>query len=142
LSNQNIVIDIKGKKQIHIKRTKTDVAANIPLLPKALEIIEKYKDHEFCIYSGKLLPTKSNQKQNAYLKEIATLAECSKKLTTHTARHTFATLMLTKGVSIETVSSMLGHTNIKTTQIYAKIIEEKVLNEMSKIEDQLIIAAG
>ncbi|HMK16626.1 MAG TPA: site-specific integrase [Chitinophagaceae bacterium] len=138
LSNQNIVIGMNGKKQIHIKRTKTDVPANIPLLPKALEIIEKYKEHESCIYSGKLLPTKSNQKQNAYLKEIATLAECPKKLTTHTARHTFATLMLTKGVSIETVSSMLGHTNIKTTQIYAKIIEEKVMNEMSKIADQLV----
>ena len=126
------------KKQIHIKRTKTDVAAKIPLLPKPLEIIEKYKEHEFCVYTGKLLPTKSNQKQNAYLKEIATLAECPKNLTTHTARHTFATLMLTKGISIESVSSMLGHTNIKTTQIYAKIIEQKVISEMSKIAEQLV----
>jgi site-specific recombinase XerD len=138
LSNHNIVIGINGKKQIHIKRTKTDVAANIPLLPKALAIIEKYKEHESCIYSGKLLPIKSNQKQNAYLKEIATLAECTKKLTTHTARHTFATLMLTKGVSIETVSSMLGHTNIKTTQIYAKIINEKIFTEMSRLTDKSI----
>ncbi len=138
LSRQNIVIGLNGKKQIHIKRTKTDVAANIPLLPMALQIIDKYKNHEYCIYNNRLLPTKSNQKQNAYLKEIATLAECSKNLTTHTARHTFATLMLTKGASIESVSSMLGHTNIKTTQIYAKIIEEKVFNEMSKIADQLI----
>lgn len=137
LNANNIVIGMNGKKQIHIKRTKTDVAATIPLLPKALEIIEKYKEHELCLYSGKLLPTKSNQKQNAYLKEIATLTKCPKKLTTHTARHTFATLMLTKGVSIETVSSMLGHTNIKTTQIYAKIIEEKVMTEMDKIVDQL-----
>jgi site-specific recombinase XerD len=138
LNKHNIVIGLNGKKQIHIRRTKTDVAANIPLLPRALEIIEKYKNHELCVYTSKLLPTKSNQKQNAYLKEIATLTECTKKLTTHTARHTFATLMLTKGVSIETVSSMLGHTNIKTTQIYAKIIEEKVMNEMSKIADKLV----
>lgn len=138
LSANNIVIGLNGKKQIHIRRTKTDVAANIPLLPKAIEIIEKYKDHEMCLNTGKLLPTKSNQKQNAYLKEIATLTNCVKNLTTHTARHTFATLMLTKGASIESVSSMLGHTNIKTTQIYAKIIEEKVINEMSKIADQLI----
>jgi site-specific recombinase XerD len=124
-------------KQISIKRTKTGIAANILLLPKALEIIEKYKDNEFCVYHNKLLPIKSNQKQNAYLKEIATVCCCSKKLTTHTARHTFATLMLTKGISIETVSSMLGHTNIKTTQIYGKIIEEKVNDEMSKIKQQL-----
>jgi len=138
LNNNDIVIGLNGKKQIHIRRTKTDVPANIPLLPKALEIIEKYKEHENCVYTGKLLPTKSNQKQNAYLKEIATLTKCSKNLTTHTARHTFATLMLTKGISIESVSSMLGHTNIKTTQIYAKIIEEKVINEMSKVADQLV----
>ncbi len=137
LDKNNIVIGLNGQKQIHIKRTKTDVTANIPLLPKALDIIKKYKDHEYCSYTGKLLPTKSNQKQNAYLKEIATLTKCTKNLTTHTARHTFATLMLTKGVSIETVSSMLGHTNIKTTQIYAKIIEEKVMTEMGKIADQL-----
>jgi len=136
LSNNNIVVDINRKKQIHIKRSKTDVSANIPLLPQALAIIEKYKEHELCVYNGKLLPIKSNQKQNAYLKEIATLTECTKKLTTHTARHTFATLMLTKGVSIEAVSSMLGHTNIKTTQIYAKIINEKVMNEMSMVADQ------
>ncbi|MFN8289533.1 MAG: site-specific integrase [Chitinophagaceae bacterium] len=138
LSNNNITIGLNGKKQIHIRRTKTDVAANIPLLPKALEIIEKYKEHENCVYTGKLLPIKSNQKQNAYLKEIATLTKCAKNLTTHTARHTFATLLLTKGISIEAVSSMLGHTNIKTTQIYAKIIEEKVINEMSKIADKLV----
>ena len=80
---------------------------------------------------------KSNQKQNAYLKEIADICGCTKKLTTHTARHTFATLMLTKGASMESVSSMLGHTNIKTTQIYGKIIGEKVVSEMCKINDQL-----
>ena len=138
LSKKNIVVGIKkGDKQISIKRTKTDTAANVPLLPKALQIIEKYKDNEFCVYNEKLLPIKSNQKQNAYLKEIATICSCSKKLTTHTARHTFATLMLTKGASIETVSSMLGHTNIKTTQIYGKIIEEKVVEEMDKIKEQL-----
>ncbi|UEG49361.1 site-specific integrase [Ferruginibacter lapsinanis] len=137
LSKQNIVLGINGGKQINIKRTKTDILANIPLLSKAWEIIEKYKDNEFCQYNDRLLPTKTNQKQNAYLKEIANLCECNKKLTTHTARHTFATLMLTKGASIESVSSMLGHTNIRTTQIYGKIIEEKVSNEMVKINEQL-----
>lgn len=137
LSKQNIVIGIKGGKQINIKRTKTDVTAKIPLLSKALAILEKYKNHEACLYNNKLLPVKSNQKQNAYIKEIGDICGCKKTLTTHTARHTFATLMLTKGVSMEAVRSMLGHTNLKTTQIYAKIIGEKVINEMDKINDML-----
>lgn len=133
LSKQHIVIGITGGNQISIKRTKTDVTANIPLLSKASQLIEKYQTHELCIYTNRLLPIRSNQKQNAYLKEIGNICGCQKKLTTHTARHTFATLMLTKGASIESVSSMLGHTNIKTTQIYGKIIGEKVHTEMGKI---------
>ena len=138
LNNKNIVIGIKGGKQINLKRTKTNVTANIPLLSKPLQLLQKYQNDEFCIFNDKLLPVKSNQKQNAYLKEIANICGCGKKLTTHTARHTFATLMLTKGASIESVSSMLGHTNIKTTQIYGKIVEEKVVNEMGRINEQLI----
>lgn len=138
LSPNNIVTGIRGQKQISIKRTKTNVTANIPLLSKAAEIIEKYRTNEYCVYHNRLLPLKSNQKQNAYLKEIADLCGINKNLTTHTARHTFATLMLTKGASIESVSSMLGHTNIKTTQIYGKIVEEKVFNEMNRIEQQLL----
>lgn len=138
LKKQNIILGIKSGKQISIRRTKTNTLANIPLLSKPLQLLEKYQEHDYCIYHDRLLPVKSNQKQNAYLKEIANLCGCNKNLTTHTARHTFATLMLTKGASIESVSSMLGHTNIKTTQIYGKIIEEKVVNEMSKINNQLI----
>jgi site-specific recombinase XerD len=138
LSKQNIIIGINGGKQITIRRTKTNTLANIPLLDKAAQLLEKYQSDEYCICYDRLLPVKSNQKQNAYLKEIANICGCNKTLTTHMARHTFATLMLTKGVSIESVSSMLGHTNIKTTQIYGKIIEEKVVNEMNKINDQLI----
>jgi site-specific recombinase XerD len=101
LRNQNIVLGIKGGKQISIRRTKTNTIANIPLLSKPLQLLQKYQDNEFCICNDKLLPVKSNQKQNAYLKEIASICGCNKNLTTHTARHTFATLMLTKGVSIE-----------------------------------------
>ena len=138
LNAQNVVFGIKGGKQISIKRTKTNVTAKIPLLSKALQLLEKYQNNECCIFNNKLLPVKSNQKQNAYLKEIADICCCNKRLTTHTARHTFATLMLTKGASIESVSSMLGHTNIKTTQIYGKIVEEKLINEMGKINEQLI----
>ncbi|NCI48990.1 site-specific integrase [Sediminibacterium roseum] len=137
LSAKNIIIGINGQKQISIKRTKTDVTANVPLLSKAANVLKKYAKNEYCIYNEKLLPVKSNQKHNAYLKEIADICRITKKLTTHTARHTFATLMLTKGASIETVSSMLGHTNIKTTQIYSKVIHEKVHTEMKKIESQL-----
>lgn len=137
LSTKDIVVGINGEKQISIKRTKTNVTANIPLLSKAAAILKKYESNEFCICNGKLLPVKSNQKHNAYLKEIGDLCNIAKKLTTHTARHTFATLMLTKGASIETVSSMLGHTNIKTTQIYGKIIQEKVFVEMGRIDTQL-----
>lgn len=107
LTKQNIVVGIKGGKQININRTKTNILAKIPLLKKPLQLLQKYQENEFCIYHNKLLPVKSNQKQNAYLKEIANLCCCNKDLTTHTARHTFATLMLTKGASIETVSSML-----------------------------------
>lgn len=139
LSSQNIVIGINGQTQINIRRTKTDVTAKIPLLDKAKAIIQKYSKHQECLYYNKLLPVKSNQKHNAYLKEIADICNLTKKLTTHIARHTFATLMLTKGASIETVSSMLGHTNIKTTQIYGKIIAEKVTIEMEKINRKIAI---
>ena len=135
LSNQDIMFGINMKKHINIKRTKTNVTSNIPLLDRALEILDKYKDHPQCVYSNKLLPVKSNQKLNAYLKEIATLCNCNKNLTTHIGRHTFATLMLTKGVSMEAVSSMLGHRSIKTTQIYGKIINAKVIKEMSAVNE-------
>lgn len=133
LSARDLNIGINGRKQISINRTKTDVIARIPLLDKASDILAKYKGHPICIYENRLLPVKSNQKQNEYLKEIADLCNINKPLTTHTARHTFATLMLTKKVSIESVSSMLGHTNIKTTQIYAKIVAEKVNEEMDLV---------
>lgn len=102
-------------------RQKSDVEANIPLLEIPLNIIRKYRK----LGSDKLLPMHTNQKINEYLKEIANLCGIKKKLTTHCLRHTFGTIMLTKGVSIESVSKMLEHTNITTTQIYAKILNEK-----------------
>lgn len=135
ITNENIVIGMNGKKQLNLKRTKTDTLVKVPLLPPALDIIKKYEDHLFCNYTGRLLPVKSNQKHNAYLKEIAELCNVNKNLTTHTARHTFATLMLTYNISMESVSAMMGHTNIKTTQIYGKIIAEKVIKEMDAIDN-------
>jgi site-specific recombinase XerD len=138
LTEDNIAIGIDGEKWLFAKRKKTNTSSNVFLLPKALEIIEKYKDHPEANNKGKLLPVISNQKINAYLKEIADLCEIKKHLTFHLARHTFATTVtLTNGVPIESVSRMLGHKNIKTTQIYAKIVERKVSNDMLKLRDIL-----
>lgn len=137
ITNNNIVVDITGKKMLSLKRTKTDTIVKVPLLDRAIEILEKYEEHPLCMFKGTLLPVRTNQKQNAYLKEIAKICDCNKTLTTHIARHTFATLMLTLGVPIESVSSMLGHTDIKTTQIYGKIITQKVMKEMDGINELL-----
>jgi site-specific recombinase XerD len=138
LTPQNMSIGIDGGYWITTCRQKTDQPVRIPLLPKALEIIEKYKTHPFVLAKGKLLPVYSNQKLNAYLKEIADLCGIEKPLTFHIARHTFATTVtLTNGVPIETVSKLLGHTSIKTTQIYAKVIERKVSDDMSMLRTKL-----
>jgi site-specific recombinase XerD len=108
------------------------------LLPPALEIIEKYRTDPECNADGKLLPVISNQKLNSYLSEIAGLCGIEKKLTTHVARHTFATTVtLSQGVPIETVSKMLGHTSLKTTQIYAKVVDRKIADDMSQLEKKL-----
>ena len=131
LSNDDLVIGIDGSKWIKTNRTKTDVRSNIPLLPTPLAILEKYKDHPEASHANKLLPVLSNQKMNAYLKEISTLCEIDKNFSTHLARHTFATTVtLTNGVSLESVSKMLGHKSIKTTQHYAKIVDRKVSDDM------------
>lgn len=137
LTSANLKKGIDGDLWIFANREKTSGKSNVPLLPKAIEIIEKYKDHPVANEKGKLLPVISNQRMNAYLKEIADLAEIDKHLTFHLARHTFATLMLTKGVSIETVAEMLGHKDIRTTQIYAKVVERKVSDEMNELKKKL-----
>jgi site-specific recombinase XerD len=116
------------------KREKTGVNYNVPLLDVPKQIIEKYSDK---LPDGKVLPVMSNQKMNEYLKEIGAICGIDKDLTYHLARHTFATLTLTKGVSIESVSKMLGHTNIKTTQIYARITDVKVSNDMASFAEKL-----
>jgi len=133
LTENNIIVGINGVKHISIKRTKTDNTANIPLLDRAKYYIDKYRTHAVCLNQGVLMPARSNQKHNLYLKIIADICGINKTLTTHVARHTFATLMLTNGASMESVSAMLGHTNIVTTQVYAKITEEKVEKDMGKI---------
>lgn len=138
LTPEQITIGIDGEKWIHTYRTKTKVRSNVPLLPNAIEILEKYKKHPECVYSGRLLPVRSNQKMNAYLKEVADLCGINKELTFHIARHTFATTVtLTNNVPIESVSSMLGHKSIKTTQIYAKVVEKKVGADMQTLKAKM-----
>ncbi len=129
---------IDGEKWIFTNRTKTESKSNMPLLPPAVAILNKYRNHPECISSGKLLPVKSNQKMNAYLKELADICKINKLLTFHTARHTFATTVtLTNGVPIESVSTMLGHKSIRTTQIYAKVVERKVSEDMAALKGKL-----
>jgi site-specific recombinase XerD len=138
LTPDQVQFGINGKKWIIIKRQKTGVQANIPLLPKAIEIIEKYKDHPRSRANGKLLPMISNQPFNFFLKEIATVCGISKNLTHHLARHTFATTVcLLNGISMEATSGMLGHANIRTTQIYGKILPQRISNEMEILEQKL-----
>lgn len=138
LTNDDITTGIDGEKWIIIYRHKTGGRSPIPLLPQALAIINKYKDCPECDNSGKLLPVKSNQKMNAYLKEIADLCEINKEFSTHLARHTFATtITLANGVPIETVSKMIGHNSIRTTQIYSKVVDSKISHDMLKLKKQL-----
>lgn len=141
LTKNNITIGIDGEKWIYTNRQKTDTRSNIPLLPTAEEIIAKYKEHPQCLNEGKLLPVLSNQKMNSYLKEMADVCGINKELTFHIARHTFATTVtLTNGVPIESVSKMLGHKNLRTTQHYAKILDKKVGQDMQALRNKYKIA--
>lgn len=138
LTRDEITIGIDGEKWIWTKRQKTDSTTRVPLLPQALEILNRYQDDPQCLNKGKLLPVLSNQKMNTYLKEIADACGITKAMTFHTARHTFATtITLTNGVPIETVSKMLGHRNLKTTQHYAKILDIKVSDDMTLLKEKL-----
>lgn len=122
-----IKIGIDGKKWIFANRKKNDELFRIPLLPVSLLLLEKYSSHPECIAKDLMLPVLTNQKMNMNLKEIADSCGITKELTFHIARHTFATTVtLNNGVPIETVSKMLGHTNLKTTQHYAKLLDTKI----------------
>lgn len=139
LTPSNISIGIDGKQWLITNRQKTSNPVRVPLLPQALEIIDKYRGHPKALHDGTLFPTISNQKLNSYLKEIADLCEIEKDLTFHIARHTFATTVtLTNGVPIESVSKMLGHTKISTTQVYAKVIEKKLGEDMDMLRSKLM----
>lgn len=137
LTQSSISMGIDGGKWIFTHRQKTETASRIPLLPIPEELIQKYADHPQCLNANKLLPVLSNQKMNSYLKEIADVCGIKKDLTFHIARHTFATTVtLTNGVPIESVSKMLGHKNLRTTQHYAKILDQKVSEDMQILRDK------
>ncbi|MBD1421021.1 site-specific integrase [Sphingobacterium chuzhouense] len=138
LQRHEVAKGIDGDLWIFTERKKTDTASRIPLLPGAAIILERYQDHPVCVNKGLLLPVLTNQKMNSYLKEIADICGIAKTLTFHIARHTFATTVtLSNGVPIESVSKMLGHTNIKTTQHYAKILDIKVSRDMAILKQRL-----
>jgi site-specific recombinase XerD len=137
LTKSHISIGIDGDKWIFTHRQKTETASKIPVLPVTQMIIDKYADHPQSVNEDKLLPILSNQKMNAYLKEIAGVCKIEKELTFHIARHTFATTVtLTNGVPIESVSKMLGHKNLRTTQHYAKVLDKKVSEDMKILRDK------
>lgn len=137
LKRNEIAAGVDGEQWIFTKRQKTDTSSRIPLLPTSEKLLNKYKDHPYCV-KGNVLPILSNQKMNAYLKEIADVCGINKILTFHIARHTFATTdTLSNGVPIETVSKMLGHTNLRTTQHYAKILDIKVSEDMKALRERL-----
>lgn len=137
LRQGNIQKMFDGRLWIVTHRQKTKTNVNVPLLPMAKKILEKYNWEE-ADKDAPILPVVSNQKSNAYLKEIGDICGIEKHLTFHLARHTFATTMtLGKGVPIESVSKMLGHTNISTTQIYARITNDKISKDMDELSRNL-----
>jgi site-specific recombinase XerD len=126
--------DKNGKLWIKKKRQKTKNLCSIPMLEPALKLMEKYREHPYCIANGCVLPVMSNQKMNAYLKEIADLCGIKKNLSTHTARHTFATTVtLANQVSMEVVSKMLGHSSVNMTKKYARVLDDLISRDMQKI---------
>lgn len=138
LRKDHLGIGIDGNKWIFKNRQKTDTRSKIPLLPIAEELIQKYSDHPKCINEDRILPVLSNQKMNSYLKEIGDVCGIQKEITFHMARHSFATsVTLTNGVPIESVSKMLGHKSLRTTQHYAKIVDKRVSDDMALLKQKL-----
>lgn len=140
LTNNNLIVGTDGNNWIITKRLKTKISVRVPLLGPAMSLLDKYKNHPITLYSKTLLPKITNEKTNLYLKEIANAVGIKKNLTFHMARHTFATTVtLSNGVPIETVSKMLGHTKLGTTQIYARVLDKKISEDMLALQKKLKI---
>lgn len=138
LSPNDIITGNDGGLWISTIRVKTDVSVRIPLLPQAIELIDEYRNDPRAQNNGTVFPVISNQRMNGYLKEIADVCGIKKTLTFHIARHTFATTVtLSNGVPIESVSKMLGHTSIRTTQIYAKVIDRKLSEDIRNLQQRM-----
>lgn len=138
LKKTDIKNGIDGNLWIMSERQKTNSTTNVPLLPQALKIIEKYKDHPLCVQRGTVLPVSSNQKMNEYLKEIAILCGFPFTLNTHMARRTFgSTVTLNNNVPINVVKEMLGHSSVKQTEAYAITEQATIGREMSLLTKKL-----
>ena len=141
LSREHLIKDNNGALWIRKARQKTNQMCNIPVLSIPQRILRKYEDNAECIKKGVLLPVISNQRMNAYLKEIADLCGITKRLTTHVARHTAATVVfLANDVSMENVSKILGHSNIRMTQHYAKVLDSSIMRDMVNVEKNFSIS--
>jgi tyrosine type site-specific recombinase len=135
LSREHLIKDNNGALWIRKARQKTSQMCNIPVLSIPQRILRKYEDNIECIKKGVLLPVISNQRMNAYLKEIADLCGITKRLTTHVACHTAATVVfLANDVSMENVSKILGHSNIRMTQHYARVLDSSIMRDMVNVE--------
>ena len=135
LSREHLIKDNNGALWIRKARQKTNQMCNVPVLSIPQRILRKYEDNAECIKKGVLLPVISNQRMNAYLKEIADVCGIAKRLTTHVARHTAATVVfLANDVSMENVSKILGHSNIRMTQHYAKVLDSSIMRDMANVE--------
>ena len=140
LSREHLIKDNNGALWIRKARQKTNQMCNIPVLSIPQRILGKYEDNAECIKKGVLLPVISNQRMNAYLKEIADLCGIAKRLTTHVARHTAATVVfLANDVSMENVSKILGHSNIRMTQHYARVLDSSIMRVMANVENAFIL---
>lgn len=136
LKEEHIIADNDGNLWIRKERHKTGIMCNVPLLDVPLGIIEKYKAHPLCLKRGILLPVLSNQKMNSYLKEIADCCGIKKNLSTHTGRHTFCSVVtLANNVSLENIAKMVGHTNTRMTQRYAKVLDQSILRDMQGVKE-------
>ena len=139
LRPEHLVADIHGKNWIRKARQKTKNMCNIPLLDEAQKIIDRYRDHPYCQTHGVLLPVCSNQKMNSYLKELADICGIRKNLSTHCARHTFATLTLASGATIDNVAKMLGHANVNMTRRYAKVLDSSIMRDMEVVAENMAL---
>ncbi|WP_278625705.1 site-specific integrase [Parabacteroides gordonii] len=139
LKPEHIFRDMDGSYWIRKTREKTDNMCNIPLLDLPMKLIQKYQNHPECARKGVVMPVPCNQRMNSYLKEIADICGIQKTLSTHIARHTFACLAIANKVSTESIAKMLGHTDIRTTKIYARVLDRTVSDEMQILRGKFAV---